>query len=158
LRIFGFTVLAFVATFAATFVVVVFGTFLYWDVAGIHDRDGGGAMGVFFVVGPMVATLAAVIAAAVTAMRMLRRNADVVAGTRPPVRRWPLGVRAAVAALAWAAAVYGAFAFAYWLMDPMVFDSYAIAMIVGWLPFVATLLAAAVAAGFVLRRRAPREV
>jgi hypothetical protein len=158
MRIVGFVVLAFAATFVATFAVVFFGTITYWDLAGIHDRDGGGAMGLFFVISPAIATLAAVIAAIVTAVRMNGRNADVAAGKRPPVQRWPLRVRAVVAAVAWAAAVYGAFAFVYWLMEPMYFASYAIAIVVAWLPIVAALAAAALAAVFVLRRRAPREV
>lgn len=154
MRTLGFTVLAFVATLVVVFAVVVFGSLAYMDYAGIHDRDGGGAMGIFFVIGPMVATLAAVVAAALTAILMNRRQALIASGARPPATRWPLGVRAVVAALAWAAAVYGAFAFVYWLAAPMSFASYTIAMIIAWLPIVAALSAAALAAGFVLLRRA----
>lgn len=158
MRIVGFVVLAFAATFVATFAIVFFGTITYWDFAGIRDRDGGGTMGLFFFITPTIAIFAAVIAAVVTAVRMINRKADVAAGKRPPAQRWPLGVRTAVAALAWAAAVYGVFEFVYWMMEPMYFQSYTVATIVVWLPIVATLAAAGLAAAFVLRRRAPREV
>jgi hypothetical protein len=39
---------------------------------GLHDRDGGGAMGAIFIVGPILALLCATIASIVTAMRTAR--------------------------------------------------------------------------------------
>jgi hypothetical protein len=158
MRIAGFVALAFVATFVAMFAVVFFGTITYWDLAGIHDRDGGGAMGLFFIISPTIATFVAVVAGTVTAVRMIGRNADVAAGKRPAPERWPIGVRAAVAAVAWAIGVYGTFSAVYWLMGPFYFTSYTLAAIVAWLPIVAALVVAAVAAEFVVRRRAPSTI
>ena len=58
-------ILGFIAGAVATYLVVVFGTVLVWDLAGVHDQDGGGAMALGLVVGPaiaMIGGLAAVLA------------------------------------------------------------------------------------------------
>ncbi len=42
---------------------------------GVFDRDGGGAMGAIFILGPMLALLLAITAAAVTSIRTRRASA-----------------------------------------------------------------------------------
>jgi hypothetical protein len=41
---------------------------------GLHDRDGGGAMGAIFIMGPIVALIVGVGAAIVTAVRTARTD------------------------------------------------------------------------------------
>ena len=142
MRVLGFALLAFVVTFVA----VVAGTLTYWHYAGIQDQDGGGAMGVFFVIAPIISTVVAVIAAIATSIWLKRRNAAIAAGAIAAPAPWPLGVRRIIAAAASATAVYAAFVFAYWLAEPMTFDSYTTALIMAWLPTVAALSAATIGA------------
>ncbi len=158
MRTFGFALLPFVVGLVAGFAATVFGVFAWMDHANVFDRDGGLAMGVFFTLGPVGGIVIGTVAAVATAAVMRRRRNASVAGTRPPVHRWPLGMRAAVAALAWAAGVWAAVAGIFWLLSPMRFESYEAAVAVSWLPLGLPLVAAMLAAGFVLWRRAPDAV
>lgn len=53
LRAFGW----FLAFGIATYLVVLFGTLLAWDLLGIADHDVGGAMGLAFVIAPVLAIM-----------------------------------------------------------------------------------------------------
>lgn len=158
MRTFGFVTLAFVVAFVAGFAATVFGGFLYMDYAEIFDRDGGLAMAVFFTLGPLGGIVVGAIAAVAVGLRLRHGRKQVAAGARPPSRRWPIGRRAIFTAIVWAVAVYAAVQFAYWLWLPASFETYETALAVSWLPIVLPLLAAALAAGFVFRRRAPDAI
>ena len=67
--------LAFLGGFIAGFFVAVVGAFLYVDLAGIFDRDGGLAMGIIFTIGPFAGIVAGLAAAIAAAARLRRRNA-----------------------------------------------------------------------------------
>lgn len=61
--------LAFVAGLIAGEAIPVVWYILATNYFGLHDRDGGGAMGAIFVMGPILALLLGAVAAIVTARR-----------------------------------------------------------------------------------------
>ncbi len=158
MRTFRFVVLALVAGLVAGFAATVTAGFAWMHYAGVFDRDGGISMSVFFGLGPIGAIVAGVIAAALTFLRIRRRERLVAAGARPPPQRWPLRTRVVVAVVVWGVGAWLVIRAIYWLRSPMSFETYAAALIVSWLPLVVPLIAAALAAGFVLWRNAPREI
>jgi hypothetical protein len=158
LRIFGFVVLAFVVGLVGGYVLVAAGAFAWMAANDVFDSDGGMSMGILFAMAPAGGILAGLVAALVTLFRMRARARHVAAGTRPPVRRWPLGLRAVVAGIVWGLAVYLVIEGLYWLAAPMTFASYEAAMAVAWLPVAAAVLAVILAVVFVVRRNAPRLV
>lgn len=158
MRTVGFTALAFVVGLVVGFAVFVFGAFAWLDYAGVFDRDGGIAMGIFFTLGPIAGMITGVIAAVTTITIRTRRDRAVSAGARPAPQRWPLGVRAVVAAIVWGALSYAVVWCIFWLLSPMSFSTYETALVVSWLPLAVPLAFALCAALFVLVRRAPREI
>lgn len=158
MRTFGFAALAFFVGLVGGFAVFVFGAFAWLDYAGVFDRDGGIAMGIFFTLGPIAGLGIGVASALATIAIRRRRERAVATGAAPAPRRWPLGVRALVAAVAWGVAAYTVVWCIFWLLSPMTFDTYEVALIVSWLPVAAPVVFAVAAALFVLIRRAPREI
>ena len=61
--------LAFIAGLIAGEAIPIVGYIVATNYLGLIDRDGGGAMGAIFVLGPMLALVCAVIVAIVTAWR-----------------------------------------------------------------------------------------
>lgn len=157
MRTFSFVSLAFFVGLVAGFAIFVVAGFIWLDAADVFDRDGGLAMSIFFTLGPLGGFLVACIAATITALLLARKRRAIATGTRAPARRWPLGVRAAVAAIVWALAVYAVVWCAFWLLTPMSFSTYEVALVVSLLPVALPLAAAILAAAFVLIRRAPRQ-
>lgn len=151
-RIALLALLAFVLGTVITYAVVVFGTLIAWDLLGVHDRDGGGSMGLVFVIGPVAGLLGGAIAAAVTGMRASRTS------TPGQKQRTALWLRAA------GGGVLG-FLCGYWLGGLVGFlamtasDGALIGYVVtAWAP---TLLALALAVAgmlFVVRRAASARV
>jgi hypothetical protein len=158
MRTFGFVSLAFVVGLVAGFGIFVLAGFAWLQAADVFDRDGGLAMAIFFTLGPLGGFLVACIAATGTALVLARKRRAIAAGTRAPARRWPLAVRAVVAAVASALAVYAVVWCAFWMLTPMSFSTYEVALAVSLLPVTLPLAAAVIAAAVVLIRRAPREI
>jgi len=63
LRALGFGLLGFVLATIATYLVVVVGTSIVWDLMGVHDQDGGGAMALGLVIGPVCALIGGMVGA-----------------------------------------------------------------------------------------------
>ena len=63
LRTLGFGLLGFVLATFATYLVVVVGTSIVWDIMGVHDQDGGGAMALGLVIGPICALIGGMLGA-----------------------------------------------------------------------------------------------
>ena len=63
LRTLGFAVLGFVLATIATYLVVVVGTTVVWDILDVHDQDGGGAMALGLVIGPICALIGGLLGA-----------------------------------------------------------------------------------------------
>ena len=59
--------LGFVAGLVATYAIVLFGTVLVWSLLGVVDRDGGGHMGLAFVVAPGSALVGGLVAGVLAA-------------------------------------------------------------------------------------------
>lgn len=64
---------AFFAGLIATWVAVVAAGVAYMDWFNIFDRDGGGSMGLIFVIGPFFGTIGGIAAAIWMGMRTRRR-------------------------------------------------------------------------------------
>ncbi|MCB2063836.1 MAG: hypothetical protein KDE25_10350 [Novosphingobium sp.] len=75
LRALGFGVLGFILAAIATYLVVVVGTTVVWDLLDVHDQDGGGAMALGLVIGPICALFGGLIGAVMLPMWLAdRRN------------------------------------------------------------------------------------
>lgn len=160
-RIVGWSVLAFFAGLLITYFIVVAGLFWHAQVNKIVDRDGGMSMGIIFIIGPVCAIIGGVIAAALTAIVLMRRRrmalpADQAAN---PARPWPSSVRAALIAVPVGLVVYYLGWVLVWLFSEMRFDNYWTAFAITKIPAVTGLAAAALTAYLALRnaRRAPGQ-
>lgn len=102
MRVAGYTLLALVLGLFGGWAVATSAAFRYMDAANVFDRDGGGAMGAFFIIGPFVGMIVALVAAGVTAARMLRE------GLKPPAgaEAAPVGGGSLLIAAATAISVY----------------------------------------------------
>lgn len=146
-----FAVLGFIGFAIITYLAVVIGTSVVWDLTGVHDQDGGGAMALGLVIGPMVALLGGIIGMIALPVWMGKRMAN-----RPPP-----SPEAAIAdrgrmIIAGVALVGGYLGvkivdLAFWLASPIEFDSYWKAWAVSWLPWLG-FVAAALASGLIARR------
>jgi hypothetical protein len=78
LKIALLVVLAFLAGAVAGYIGLILAVTTWWEIAHVHDQDGGGAMGLAFVVGPVFAVLTGAAAALATGIWAGKR-----AGRRP---------------------------------------------------------------------------
>ncbi len=147
-------ILGFIAGAIATYAVVLFGTLLVWDLTGVHDRDGGGAMGLAFVIAPVVALLGGVAGAVAAHVLVCRHRVEAVPDT--PIGRQRDRRRLLVAMGAVLGGLVGHYAarFGFWLASPIQFDAYWKAWAFSWLPTIAVILGAI--AGWLIARRMVR--
>ncbi|MCC0051621.1 MAG: hypothetical protein H6881_07060 [Rhodobiaceae bacterium] len=107
-RILILTLLAFAISAVAGYFVVALAFFGAWELMGVHDQDGGGAMAVGFVFAPIGAAAIGVLGAAITAYRLMGKPALPV--TQQVSRDKQTILRAALAAaglfIGWKAANY----------------------------------------------------
>jgi hypothetical protein len=87
MRVAGYALLALVLGFFGGWAVATSAMFRYMEAFDVFDRDGGGAMGAFFVIGPFFGLIIAIVAAGMTAARMLRRDPKAPAGAAGQARR-----------------------------------------------------------------------
>lgn len=103
MRVAGFTLLALVLGFLGGWVVATAAAFRFMDAANIVDRDGGGAMGAFFIIGPFFGLIAAIVLAGTVLARGLAAGRPKPVGWQPPspesrrLRTWILAALVAVA-------------------------------------------------------------
>ena len=69
-RTFIIAVLAFIVGTIITYLAVVIGVTVLWDVMGVHDQDGGGAMALGLVIAPICAVIGGVIGGVVAGTRI----------------------------------------------------------------------------------------
>lgn len=149
-RVLVISVLGFIAAAVVTYLAVVVGTLVAWDLLGVHDQDGGGAMAVGLVIGPACAVIGGVIGAVTAGMWAAgrRRNAPpetVEIKKRDLNRIYIVGGMVAGAVAGHYVAQAG-----FWIASPISFDSYWKAWAVSWVPMIVTLLGA-VGGGFLAR-------
>jgi hypothetical protein len=73
LKIALLVLLAFLAGAVAGYLGLVLAVTTYWEIARVHDQDGGGAMALAFVIGPVFAVVAGAAAALLTGIWATRR-------------------------------------------------------------------------------------
>jgi hypothetical protein len=76
LRALGFGILGFILAAIATYLVVVVGTSIVWDILGVHDQDGGGAMALGLVIGPICALIGGMLGAVLLPMWLAGRKSN----------------------------------------------------------------------------------
>ncbi len=98
MRVAGRTLLALVFGFFGGWAFATSASFRYMDAFDIFDRDGGGAMGAFFIIGPFFGVIAAIVLAGMVLVRGLAAGQPKPAGWQPPsaesrrLRTWILAV------------------------------------------------------------------
>lgn len=75
LRAIRFGILGFFLAAIATYLVVVVGTSVVWDIMGVHDQDGGGAMALGLVIGPVCALIGGMVGAVMLPVWLAGRRA-----------------------------------------------------------------------------------
>ena len=150
LRIFAIATATFVVCAAATYAVVLFGTLTAWQILGSADGDGGGSMGLAFVIAPIVALICGLAGAIAAALYARRRSSNAPASAEE--RRRAVNQFALVAGI-----VAGGFAgrlfseFVFWLAGPVRYDAMWKAWAHAWAPTI-IMLAGAVAGWLIARR------
>ena len=74
MRRFFLTLLAFLATFVATWLVTLGVYIVATSLGWLFDRDGGLAMGMIFIMGPIFGLVLGLVAAIVVSVRLRRRS------------------------------------------------------------------------------------
>ncbi len=149
-RVFVIAAAAFLVAAAATYAVVLFGTLGAWHVLGIVDRDGGGSMGLAFVIAPLIALVGGGAGAIAAGIYARRRGQGAPAGAgerRRDVSRFAL----VAGVLGGAVAGYLLARFAFWLAGPIRYDAMWKALLHAWAPMI-VMLAGAIAGGLLTRR------
>jgi hypothetical protein len=150
-RTFVVVLLGFLGFTIVTYLVVVVGTVVAWEILGVHDQDGGGAMAIGLVIGPVIAIIGGIIGAFVTyfwyAKRQQTRPPQGPAETRRDTKRFVI----LAGALAGGIASHYVAQFGFWLASPIQFDSYWKVWAVSWLPML-VVMAGAILGGMVVRR------
>jgi hypothetical protein len=60
-RSFFISILGFIAGAVVTYLAVVIGTTVVWDLLDVHDQDGGGSMALGFIIGPFFALFGGIV-------------------------------------------------------------------------------------------------
>lgn len=84
MRVAGYTLLALVLGFFGGWAFATSAFFRYMDAFDVYDRDGAGAMGAFFIIGPFFGVIAAIVLAAIVLVRGLAAGQPKPAGWQPP--------------------------------------------------------------------------
>lgn len=95
----------------------------YWDLAGVHDTDGGGGMAVAYGLAPAVALVTGTIAATVMASRLTRHARAMAAPSGDQTRRDQRRLLAMLGLLTGLALGFVAAGVAQGLLRPLIFES-----------------------------------
>jgi len=68
------SVLGFIAGTIVSYIAIMVGYSVYIDLFKVHDQDGGGAMAIGLVIGPVVALLFGIVSAAICGVRAAQRR------------------------------------------------------------------------------------
>jgi len=147
---FLFAVLGFVTGAIATYLLVVAGTLVVWEILGVHDQDGGGSMALGLVIAPAIALIGGIAGAVLVLAWAARRARNAPPATADEAARDRQ--RLIMLGGAIVGGIVGSYAmnFCFWLVGAISFDSYWKVWAVSWLPTIAVLLGA-VAGGLLTR-------
>lgn len=134
------TLLAFLGGAVGVYLTTVVATLIYWEAAGIGDRDGGGAMGLIFGIGPAAGLLGGILSAIVVGFRLQKADA-----ARPPTKRMSRRARLALAVVPGALIGYVIGAAAVWILIGPVTETLFLAIVAAWTPIVLALVAGGLA-------------
>ena len=151
-RTFIYAVLAFVAGMVATYLVVVVGTSVVWDLFNVHDQDGGGQMALGLVIGPFCALIGGIVSAVIFVIwNGGRKNRQPPATNQQKARDTR---RFFVLGGAIVGGFIGRFAVrtGFWLVNPISYDSLWKVWAASWLPMLGVALGA-LAGGWIVHRR-----
>lgn len=140
-RTFIIVLLAFAFGAVATYIVVVGGTVVAWDLMGVHDHDGGGAMAMGLVVGPICAVVGGVLAAFLVLLKRAgRRNQQPQpeAEKSRDRRRLLVLAAAAIGGLVGHKVTQAIF----WIVAPLSYDSWWKVQVIVWTPTIMMVLCA----------------
>lgn len=152
-RNFIIVLLAFALGAIVTYIVVVGGVVLAWDLMRVHDQDGGGAMALGLVIGPICAVIGGLVSGGVALLWRTQRAQDAPPETAAERRR----DRSRLLVLC--AAAIGGFAgrklafFLFWFVWPESIDSFWKVQFISWFPTALTALGA-LCAGYLAYRLA----
>lgn len=148
-RVLVVAAVAFVLSTATTYAVVFFGTLAAWHVLGVVDRDGGGTMGVAFVIAPLIAAIGGCAGATAAGVSARGRKGGPPSGgeeRRDDATRFTL----TAGALAGGFAGYVIGESAFWLVGPISYDAMWKALAHAWAPTL--IMIAGAMAGWLLTR------
>lgn len=74
MRVFLWSVFGLVAGTVAGYVALMFGYSVYVDLFNVHDQDGGGAMAMGLIIGPIAGLFCGIVAAFVCGVRAASRT------------------------------------------------------------------------------------
>ncbi len=151
LRTFVIAVLGFIVGAVLTYLVVVIGTTIVWDVFDVHDQDGGGAMALGLVIGPFVALLGGIASAFLLPGWVARRRRQSPASTDENQAHDKQLLLIIGGAIAGGIAGHYLAQIGFWFVGAIRIDSYWKIWAISWIPTLVTLLGA-VAGGFLVRR------
>lgn len=72
MRVFFWSVLGFVVGTVASYAAIMVGYSIYSGLFRVHDHDGGGAMAMGLVIGPVLALLCGIVTAVICGVRAAR--------------------------------------------------------------------------------------
>lgn len=142
--------LGFIAGAVITYLVVVVGTTVAWDILDVHDQDGGGAMALGLVIGPFIALFGGIAGAFLLPAWAARRRRNTPPQTdeqraRDTCRFFIIGGAVIGGIVGHQAAQFG-----FWLIGSISYDSYWKVWAIAWLPTLITALGA-IAGGLCVR-------
>ena len=150
-RTFIIAVLAFSVGAIITYLALVIGVITVWDLTGVHDQDGGGAMALGLVIGPICAVFGGIICAILVPIWVAKRRGHVGPQTAEEKRR-DISRLCVVGGTIFGGYIgYKTVYFIFWLMRPISIDSYWIVMMLTWAPTIAMALGA-LAGGLIVYR------
>jgi hypothetical protein len=154
-RTFLIGVAGFVAAGIVTYLVIVVGTELVWEVLDVHDQDGGGCMALGLVIGPFFAVIGGLAGAFFLPAWATRRRGAVPPQSDKDRARNSYRFLILGGTMLGAFLGYQAAQFCFWLVSPILFDSIWKVRAVSWLPTIAVLFGAL--AGGIWTRRVMRR-
>lgn len=123
-----------------TYLVVVIGTTLAWEILDVHDQDGGGAMTLGLVIGPFVALMGGLISAFMLPIWAARRRGKQPPSTDAYKARDKQRLFITGGAIAGGIAGHYVAQVGFWFIGSISFYSFWAIRVITWIPTLVTLL------------------
>ena len=150
-RTFIIAVLAFIVGAIITYLTIVVGVIAAWDLTGVHDQDGGGAMALGLVIGPVCAVIGGVICAVFVPIWVAKRRGHTGPQTTEEKRRDMRRFFIIGGALVGGYLGHQVSEFIFWFVSPISLDSRWKVLAITWVPTILMALSA-IAGGLIVHR------